>query len=59
MIKGQKFGLALLLVAGPLTAQSGVQNRVVGSLDTRLVQPECKVEGAGDFRVASGNKNIL
>ena len=54
MTKGLTCGLALLVLAAPLTAQNGVQNRVVGSLDTRLVQPECKLDGAGDFRIASG-----
>lgn len=48
-------GAALLtLAAAPLTAQQdGVASRVMGSLDTRLVQPECKLDG-GDFRVSSG-----
>jgi len=49
-------GAALLVfaAAGPLTAQEdGVARRVVGGLDTRLVQPECKLDG-GDFRVSSG-----
>ena len=54
MTKGLLSGLAMLLLAAPLAAQNGVQNRVIGSLDTRLVQPECKLDGAGDFRIASG-----
>ncbi len=54
MTKGLICGLAMLVLAAPLAAQNGVQTRVVGSLDTRLVQPECKLEGAGDFRIASG-----
>ena len=54
MTKGLLSGLAMLLLTAPLTAQNGVQNRVIGSLDTRLVQPECKLDGAGDFRIASG-----
>lgn len=48
-------GLLALLLAVPLAAQQdGVQSRVAGSLDTRLVQPDCKLDGGGDFRVSSG-----
>lgn len=54
MTKGLICGLAMLLLAAPLTAQTGVQSRVIGALDTRLVQPDCKLDGAGDFRIASG-----
>jgi tetratricopeptide (TPR) repeat protein len=54
MTKASLCGVAVLLLAGPLAAQSGVQNRVIGALDTRLIQPECKLEGANDFRIASG-----
>ncbi len=44
----------LLLAAAPLAAQDdGVASRVIGGLDTRLVQAECKLDG-GDFRVSSG-----
>ncbi len=47
-------GVALLVLATPLAAQhDGVASRVIGGLDTRLVQPECKLDG-GDFRVSSG-----
>jgi len=48
-------GVALLvLAAAPLAAQDdGIASRVIGSLDTKLVQPECKLDG-GDFRVSSG-----
>jgi tetratricopeptide (TPR) repeat protein len=47
--------LLALAVAAPLAAQQqdGVQSRVVGSLDTRMLQPDCKLDG-GDFRVSSG-----
>jgi len=44
-----------LLVAAPLAAQQdGIQSRVLAALDTRLVQPGCKMDGGGDFRVSSG-----
>ncbi len=50
-------GFAGLMLAGilaaPLAAQEEVASRVQGALDTRFVQPDCKVEG-GDFRVSSG-----
>jgi len=47
--------LIIALVASPdiIAAQDAVAMRVQGSLDTRMVQPECKIEG-GDFRVSSG-----
>jgi tetratricopeptide (TPR) repeat protein len=46
--------MGLLTVApAAVTAQDGVANRVSGAQDTRLVQPECKLDG-GDFRVSSG-----
>lgn len=48
-------GLLALLCAAPLTAQQdGLQSRVTASLDTRMLQPDCKLEGGGDFRVSSG-----
>lgn len=48
-------GLLALLCAAPLAAQQdGVASRIVGSLDARLVQPDCKMDGGGDFRVSSG-----
>lgn len=48
-------GLLALICAAPLAAQQdGLQSRVVASLDTRMLQPECKLEGGGDFRVSSG-----
>lgn len=55
MIRMPFAGAALLvLAAAPLNAQlDGVASRVVGGLDTKLVQPECKLDG-GDFRVSSG-----
>ncbi len=48
--------LLALVVAAPVAAQQmdGVQSRVAGSLDTRMAQPDCKLDGAGDFRVSSG-----
>lgn len=36
-----------------VSAQDAIANRVQGALDTRMVQPECKLDG-GDFRVSSG-----
>lgn len=52
-----KRGFAGLVLAGvlaaPLAAQDGVATRVQGSMDTRLVPPDCKLDG-GDFRVSSG-----
>jgi tetratricopeptide (TPR) repeat protein len=51
---GTVLALASLAVAPIAAQQSAVQNRVIASLDTRLVQPECKLEGGGDFRVSSG-----
>lgn len=46
--------LLALAVAAPLAAQQdGVQSRVVSALDTRMLQPDCKLDG-GDFRVSSG-----
>ncbi len=55
MIRMAFVGAALLaLAAAPLPAQQdGVASRVIGSLDPRLVQPDCKLDG-GDFRVSSG-----
>jgi tetratricopeptide (TPR) repeat protein len=48
-------GMLVVLFAAPLAAQQdGIESRVVASLDTRLVQPDCKLEGGGDFRVSSG-----
>jgi tetratricopeptide (TPR) repeat protein len=44
---------ALVASPGVVAAQDAVATRVQGSLDTRMVQPECKIEG-GDFRVSSG-----
>ena len=49
-------GLALagtLVIPLTLSAQDAVATRVQGAMDTRLVQPECKLDG-GDFRVSSG-----
>ena len=44
----------LMLAAAPLAAQDdGIASRVIGGLDTKMVQPECKLDG-GDFRVSSG-----
>lgn len=34
-------------------AQNGIQNRIAASLDSKMAQPECKLDGAGDFRVSS------
>ena len=46
--------IGLVLLASPLAAQqNGVQSRVASSLDTKLVDPTCKLDGAGDFRVRS------
>jgi tetratricopeptide (TPR) repeat protein len=45
--------LLALAMAAPLAAQDGVQSRVASSLDTRMLQPDCKLDG-GDFRVSSG-----
>lgn len=57
MIKAFVGGLlvtaAATTYASTAFAQDGVQNRVTTSLDTRMVQPECKLDGAGDFRVSS------
>jgi len=48
-------GMLAMLIAAPLAAQqNGIQSRVLASLDTRMVQPECKMDGGGDFRVSSG-----
>src|SRR5512134_4063804 len=48
-------GMLVALFAVPLAAQeNGIQSRVLASLDTRMIQPECKLEGGGDFRVSSG-----
>lgn len=48
-------GLLALFCAAPLTAQQdGVQTRVTASLDTRMLPPDCKMDGGGDFRVSSG-----
>lgn len=48
-------GVALVLLAAPLAAQQdGVSSRVIGGLDQRLVQPECKLDGANHFLVRSG-----
>jgi tetratricopeptide (TPR) repeat protein len=48
-------GMLVVLFAAPLAAQqNGIESRVVASLDTRLIQPDCKLEGGGDFRVSSG-----
>jgi tetratricopeptide (TPR) repeat protein len=49
-------GLALvgMLVTPPTVhAQDAVANRVQGAMDTRMVQPDCKLDN-GDFRVSSG-----
>ncbi|HWA57099.1 MAG TPA: tetratricopeptide repeat protein [Gemmatimonadales bacterium] len=56
MTRGLTGGVVLAFVlAGSLAAQQdGVANRVVGALDTRLIQPDCKLDGGGDFRVSSG-----
>ena len=51
-----RVGLVVLgLGAAPpaALAQDAIANRVQGALDTRLIQPECKLDG-GDFRVSSG-----
>jgi tetratricopeptide (TPR) repeat protein len=55
MIKVLAGGMLAALMAMPLAGQQpGVASRVQGALDTRMVQPECKLEGGGDFRVSSG-----
>lgn len=55
MTKGFTGAMILALAATPLAAQqpNGVQSRVTASLDTKMVQPDCKLDG-GDFRVSSG-----
>jgi len=51
--------IGLGLLAAPLAAQQdGVQNRVASSLDTKLVDPTCKLDGSGDFRVRSSRVYI-
>ncbi|HXI22139.1 MAG TPA: tetratricopeptide repeat protein [Gemmatimonadales bacterium] len=53
---GMLVAFAGAALARPVAAQetmSPVQTRLAGALDSRFVQPDCKVEG-GDFRVSSG-----
>ncbi len=51
---GALLGLAVATSSPTVAqAQNGVENRVIGSLDSRMAQPECKLDGAGDFRVSS------
>jgi tetratricopeptide (TPR) repeat protein len=47
---------SFLMVAGlgPLMAQDPVGQRVVASLDLKLVDPACDLPGGGDFRIRSG-----
>jgi tetratricopeptide (TPR) repeat protein len=48
-------GMLAMLIAAPLAAQQdGIQSRILASLDTRMMQPDCKLDGGGDFRVSSG-----
>jgi tetratricopeptide (TPR) repeat protein len=56
MTKGLVGAMLVALVAAPLAAQEqdGIQSRVLTAMDTRFMQPECKLDGSGDFRVSSG-----
>lgn len=44
---------AIAAMPASASAQDAIANRVQAALDSRLVQPECKLDG-GDFRVSSG-----
>lgn len=48
--------IGLMLSASPVVAQQPgpVETRAIGSLDTKFVDPACKLDGGGDFRVRSG-----
>lgn len=56
MTKLPLVGAVLVLVAAPLAAQQpdGIASRVIAGLEPRLVEPECKLEGANHFLVRSG-----
>jgi tetratricopeptide (TPR) repeat protein len=44
---------AMVAITSVARGQDGISGRVQGAMDTRLVQPDCKLDG-GDFRVSSG-----
>jgi len=56
MIRRIAVGLATCVLAAPAMAQQPnlVEAKVVSSLDRTFVEPTCKLEGGGDFRVRSG-----
>jgi tetratricopeptide (TPR) repeat protein len=56
MTKMAFVGVALVALAAPLAAQQqdGVASRVVGGLDQKLIEPDCKLDGTGHFLVRSG-----
>jgi len=61
MIRRIAVGLVICAQAAPLMAQQPdpVQAKVVSSLDRTFIEPACKLEGAGDFRVRSGRTYLV